>query len=107
MTVKQISALALKHKLGQLEEFVLLDVREPGEYEYAKIDGSILIPLNQLPLRYQEFDPFYETVVMCHHGIRSQQAAMFLQSVGFSQVSNLAGGIDAWSIYCDNKVMRY
>jgi len=107
MTVKQISALELQEKLQQSDNFVLLDVREPDEYEIARIGGSTLLPLNQLPQRHAELNPQQEVVVLCHHGIRSQQAASYLQHIGFNQVSNVVGGIDAWSCECDSSVRRY
>lgn len=107
MTIKQVSAIQLKERMGRLEPVLLLDVREPYEYQYARIDNSVLIPLNQIPSRLHELDPLQETVVICHHGVRSQQAAQFLVHAGFKYIANLTGGIDAWSCYCDDSVPRY
>jgi len=89
------------------EPMLLLDVREPAEYQYARIDNSVLIPLNQIPQRLHELDPLGEIVVICHHGMRSQKAAEFLVQSGFTNIANLTGGIDAWSCYCDSSVPRY
>ena len=108
MTVKQIKASELQ-KIIQLEESspVLLDVREPFEYQMANIDNSVLIPLGQIQQRMNELDPKKEIIVICHHGMRSQQVADYLVCCGFTNVSNLDGGIDAWSIQCDPEVPRY
>lgn len=107
MPVKQITATTLREQLQNDTRLFLLDVREPDEFEYARIEGSTLIPLNQVPLRLQELDRNRSIVVICHHGIRSQQAAHFLDHQGFEQVLNLHGGIDAWSRECDASVPRY
>ncbi len=107
MSVKQLSALALKDKLAQGEPLVLLDVREPNEFNYAHISGSILIPLNQIPQRLNELTVDQALVVICHHGMRSQQAAHYLVQSGFNNITNLIGGIDAWSCDCDSTVARY
>ena len=107
MTVKQLSATELKDKIQQNDKLFLLDVREPHEYKYAKIANSILIPLNQIPQRLGELDLDQEIVVICHHGIRSQQAAGYLVQSGFKNITNLKDGIDAWSCLCDSSVDRY
>jgi rhodanese-related sulfurtransferase len=107
MTVKHLSVTELKNKIQQNEKLFLLDVREPPEYRYARIEGSVLIPLNRIPQRLEELDRDQEIVVICHHGIRSQQAADYLVKSGFKDVANLTGGIDAWSCACDSSVARY
>lgn len=107
MTVKQIGAIELQARLQANEEIFLLDVREPDEFRYARIDNSVSIPLQQLPNRLAELHATDDIVVICHHGIRSQQAAQFLVHSGFGQVANLVGGIDAWSCLCDSSVRRY
>ena len=76
---------------------LLLDVREPWEYRIVHLEGSTLVPMRQIPQQAEALDPDRETVVICHHGIRSRQVARFLESRGFSNVINLAGGIDAWA----------
>jgi rhodanese-related sulfurtransferase len=107
MAVTTLTATELKDRLEQGADLFLLDVREPQEYRYAKIDGSTLIPLQQIPERIGELDPKRHIVVICHHGIRSMQAANYLAHQGFANIANLAGGIDAWSLQCDSSVPRY
>jgi rhodanese-related sulfurtransferase len=107
MTVKQLSATELKNRIHQKEKLFLLDVREPHEFQYAQITNSVLIPINQIPKRLGELDPQQEIVVICHHGMRSQQAANYLVQSGYKYIANLTGGIDAWSCACDSSVRRY
>ena len=108
VAVNQIKALELQN-LIQLEGSapVLLDVRESFEYQIANIENSVLIPLGQVQQRINELNPQNEIVVICHHGMRSQQVADYLVYCGFTNVSNLVGGIDSWSIQCDPDVPRY
>ncbi len=107
MTFKHLSPTELKNKIQQNDKLFLLDVREPHEYKYARIANSVLIPLNQIPQRLGELNSDQEIVVICHHGMRSQQAANYLATAGFKNIANLTGGIDAWSCLCDNSVARY
>ena len=107
MTVKQLSATELKNKIEQEDKLFLLDVREAYEFQYAHIANSVLIPLNEIPKRLAELDSQQEIVVICHHGMRSQQAANYLVQSGFQNIANLTGGIDAWSCTCDSSVRRY
>ncbi|MCF7987873.1 MAG: rhodanese [Methylovulum sp.] len=107
MSIKQLSVIDLKMKLDHKTSIFLLDVREPHEFNYAKIAGSVLIPLNQIPQRISELNKDQEIVVICHHGMRSQQAASYLEQAGFKDIVNLKGGIDAWSCECDRSVARY
>ena len=107
MTVKPLSVAALNNKIQQKETLFLLDVREPHEFQFANIAGSVLIPLNQIPNRLGELEPQQEIVVICHHGMRSLQAANYLVQSGYKNIANLTGGIDAWSCNCDNSVRRY
>lgn len=86
---------------------VLLDVREPQEIAAAALAGAVWIPMNQVPQRLHELDRASPTVVMCHIGGRSRRVAEYLAARGFSQVFNLAGGIDAWSQEVDAAVPRY
>ena len=96
----------LVEKLAGGEKPVLLDVREPWEYERARIWGSRLVPLADLQDRLHELDPGAETVVICHHGLRSAHATRFLDHSGFRNVYNLEGGLDAYS-EVDGSVPRY
>jgi len=107
MPIKQLTAIELKSRIQEKEPLILLDVREPFEFAHARIEGSLPIPLDQIPARLKELDMDQEIVVICHHGMRSMQAANFLTQVGFDNISNLVGGIDAWSLQCDSSVARY
>ena len=107
MPIKQLSAIELKTKLQDKVQLFLLDVREPFEFAHAHIDGSVLIPLNQIPQRLQEIDMEQEIVLICHHGSRSERAAMFLEQKGFSNVVNLTGGMDAWASEVDTTMPKY
>lgn len=107
MTVTQLSPTALKARIQDEPELLLLDVREANEFQYARIANSVLIPLNQLPQRLGELNPHQEIVVICHHGMRSLHACQYLMQSGFAHVANLTGGIDAWSCECDSSVPRY
>lgn len=102
----QISPADLKRKIDAGEDFTLVDVREPDEYELANL-GGVLVPLRELPKRLGELDPARETIVYCHSGGRSQRAVEFLYEKGFRNVRNLIGGIDAWSRTVDPRVPRY
>ncbi|WP_303785899.1 rhodanese-like domain-containing protein [Azovibrio restrictus] len=84
----------------------LLDVREPWEFEYCHIPGSELMPMASVPLRLDEL-PEGPLVCICHHGGRSMQVALFLESRGRSEVYNLTGGVDAWAGQVDAGMKRY
>jgi len=86
---------------------VLLDVREPWEFEKARIAGSQLVPMREIARRLGEIDPSAEVVAICHHGSRSMQVALFLEKNGFAAVHNLVGGVDAWSRAVDPSVPLY
>ena len=87
---------------------VLLDVREPWEFDTAKIDGSQHIPMGDIPARCnQELDPEDHIVVVCHHGIRSMNVTAWLRQQGFDRAQSLRGGIDRWAREIDPKVPLY
>jgi rhodanese-related sulfurtransferase len=87
---------------------VLLDVREPWEFQTASIPGGLLMPMGEVPSRaHNELDPDAPIVVMCHHGARSLNVALWLRDQGFTHVQSLAGGIDAWSRSIDPEIPRY
>src|SRR5215470_14390974 len=86
---------------------LILDVREPEEVALAAFPNAMHIPMGEVPSRLAELDPDRETVVVCHHGIRSAQVAGYLARMGFEHVLNLSGGIDAWSETADPAVPRY
>lgn len=89
------------------EKPILLDVREPWEYKIVHLDESLLIPMRQIPVSLDQLDPDRETVVICHHGIRSRQVAMYLEHNGFTNVVNLRGGLDAWAKETDTSLPTY
>jgi adenylyltransferase/sulfurtransferase len=103
---ENITVNELKGRLEAGDRPVLLDVREPWEFELAHIEGSKLIPMSQLEERFTELDPASETVVVCHHGNRSSYVTLALQGAGFEKVLNLEGGLDAYS-FVDESVPRY
>jgi molybdopterin/thiamine biosynthesis adenylyltransferase/rhodanese-related sulfurtransferase len=105
--VPTISVRELKERMEKNEALMLIDVREPYEYEIASIDGSRLIPLGELETRLSEIPRTGVLVCQCHSGVRSEHAARLLKESGFENVYNLTGGIDAWSIEIDPNVPRY
>jgi len=107
MDVPTISATELRAKLDRKEKFVLVDVREPFEYDICNIPGSKLIPLGELPARLSELDSADDIVLHCKVGARSAKALRVLQEAGFRKLSNLRGGIDAWADEVDPSVPKY
>lgn len=107
--MKQISASDLAAWLADSgrERPVLLDVREPWEYDKARIAGAQLVPMREVPNRLDEIDQDKEVVAICHHGGRSAQVAVFLEKAGYTRVHNLVGGVDAWSRTVDPAVPIY
>lgn len=97
----------LREQLDQNRELVLIDVREEWEYETCHIDGSLLMPMNRIMSSLDSLDKDAPTVFICHHGMRSQQVAQYLESQGFSQVYNLEGGIDRWARTVDPAMPQY
>lgn len=97
----------LKSRLDKGDALALVDVRQPGEFEYCRLAGSRLVPLDQLPHSLDELDPADEIITICHHGVRSLDAAYFLRMNGFPSAKSLAGGLDHWSIAIDRSVPRY
>ena len=86
----------------------LIDVREPWEYQAARIEDSVLMPMGDVPSRaHQELDPDERLVVVCHAGVRSMNVAVWLRNQGFENVQSMRGGIDAWSREVDANVPRY
>lgn len=86
---------------------VLVDVREPWEFAHCRIDGSVSVPLGEIPRRHDELPRERPLVIVCHHGRRSQHAAMILAGAGFPRVYNLQGGVEAWAVDVDPAMMRY
>lgn len=86
---------------------VLLDVREPWEFQTCSIAGSVHLPMREVPQRTAEVDAEAEVVVICHHGGRSMQVALFLEKNGYAKVHNLAGGVDSWAKAVDPAMPVY
>ena len=109
MPIPEISVTDLQRRLAAPEPPRLIDVREADEWELARIAGAELLPLSEWPAitETQLLDPQQPLLVLCHHGGRSAQATDFLLRKGFTDVTNVAGGIDAWSCEIDPAVPRY
>lgn len=105
--VPEITVEELKARMDRGDRFVLLDVRESYEYDIARIPGSKLIPLGELPSRMSELDTADEIIIHCKVGGRSATAVRELQKAGFSKLLNVAGGIAAWSERIDPSVPKY
>jgi len=104
----EISAGQVKSLQKRGESFTLLDVREPSEWEKARIEGSTNIPMGDVPTRaHQELDPDDHIIVMCHHGVRSLTVTNWLRQQGFEKVQSMRGGIDGWARTIDPKVPLY
>ena len=105
--MKEIDVQTLHGWRERGQRHVLLDVREPDEVAIAAIPGSLNIPMGDVQAHMAELPRDEEIVVMCHHGGRSARVATFLAQVGFENVVNLEGGIDAWAVHVDRAMMRY
>jgi len=108
MLEPEITAEVFAQQRQQNDPPLLLDVREPWEYQTASLPNSVLMPMGEVPSRAnQELDPDQPIVVLCHHGARSLSVTMWLRNQGFEHVQSLAGGIDRWSRVIDPAVPRY
>jgi rhodanese-related sulfurtransferase len=107
--MQQLSAPELAAWLADpaREQPLLLDVREDWEFETCKIAGSVQIPMHLIPVRVSDIDDDREVVCICHHGARSMQVAAFLERNGFSNVTNLTGGVHAWAVQVDPSMPKY
>jgi adenylyltransferase/sulfurtransferase len=105
--IPTITVLDLKKKLDAKEKFVLLDVREPFEWDICHIDGAKLIPVGELPSRMSELDSADDIVIHCKSGMRSAKAVRLLQEAGFAKLHNVEGGILAWAEQVDPSVPKY
>ena len=107
MSYKHITPTELQERLENNEKLSLIDVREPFEFEIARIEGAKLFPMSRFNEFVGQLNPDDEMVVICHHGVRSAQVCYYLSQQGFDKVYNLTGGIDAWSVEVDRGVPRY
>lgn len=106
--VEEITAVELKRKFDENEDFQLIDVRQPDEFGFARIEGAKLIPLGEIIRRMGELDPNKEVIVQCKMGGRSARAIEALRSAGYTgPLKNLRGGITAWSNDVDPKIPKY
>lgn len=106
--IEEISATNLKERLDAGDDIQLIDVRQPDEYAFAKIEGAKLIPLGDVLKRMGEIDTSRETVIHCKMGGRSAKAIEMMRQAGFAgELKNLKGGITAWSNEVDPKVPKY
>jgi adenylyltransferase/sulfurtransferase len=107
VTEGEIEVTEVKAMMDRGDDFVLLDVREPHEYQIAKIAGAKLVPLGEVPKHLDEFDKDADIVIHCKSGMRSAKACGILRQAGFQHVRNMKGGILAWSTQVDPSVPRY
>ena len=106
--IDEISATDLKRRMDAGEDIQLIDVRQPEEWSFARIEGAKLIPLGELLNRMSEIDENRETVLNCKAGMRSARGVEALQRAGFKgEIKNLKGGITAWSNEVDPAVLKY
>jgi rhodanese-related sulfurtransferase len=103
----EITPAELKSQLERGEKLLLIDVREPWEYETCCIQGAKLIPMGSIPANFQSLDVEEEVICYCHHGQRSLDVAVWLRRQGVEQAKSLAGGIERWSTEIDSSVRRY
>ena len=101
----EITVETLQKEMEQ-KTIILIDVRENDEYEYCKIQGSMHIPMNDIPVRMKEISIDNSYAVICHTGVRSGMVCNYLKNIGYNAV-NVIGGIDKWSESIDNKVKKY
>jgi rhodanese-related sulfurtransferase len=105
--IGELEPAELRARLDRGDAITIVDVREPEEVRIAAFPGALNIPMGEIPARLSELDPNAELVVVCHHGVRSAQVAIYLTRSGFARVSNLRGGIDEWSLTVDPAMPRY
>jgi len=106
--MRELSALQLQAYLENCEtQPLLLDVRQPWEFEICKIADSVLVPMAQIPEQLESLDSERETVVICHHGVRSRRVGHYLEQSGFKNIINLSGGVTQWSRTVDSQMPSY
>ena len=103
----EIAPREVQELLARDDQVLFVDVREQWEYDTAHIQGSVLIPLREIPGNLQRIENAQEVIIFCHHGMRSLDAAAWLRSQGVEGARSMAGGIDRWSVEIDPAVPRY
>jgi len=106
--MREFSAVELKQYLDTTQPApLLIDVRQPWEYDVCQLENSHLIPMSQIPEKLSELDKEQETVVICHHGIRSRSVGRYLEQAGFTNIINLSGGVAQWAKSVDTLMPTY
>jgi len=105
--MQNVTPEQLKQWLAEGAEPVLIDVRDPWEFETCRIEGSINIPMSDIVTNLDRINRQSEKVIICHHGMRSQHVAHYLESIGYASVTNLVGGIDLWARSVDPDMPQY
>jgi len=106
--MQEISAQQLKERLATgTDSAMLLDVREIDEFNICHIEGSLNIPMGEMPQSLGKLDQSQEIITICHHGMRSMKVALYLEQQGFAIVTNLTGGVDAWAREVDVSMAVY
>jgi rhodanese-related sulfurtransferase len=105
--MSDITPRDLKARLDRRDAPLLLDVRQDWETRLCRLDDAVHIPIEEIEVRTEELDPQVEIVVYCHQGVRSAAVASYLRGLGFTDVKNLAGGLDAWARTVDPTMRRY
>lgn len=107
--MRQLQAIQLAERLADAGQAppLLLDVREPWEFELCRIAGAVSMPMGSVPARLTELDEAADIVLICHHGMRSAQVGLFLEHHGFQNISNLMGGVAAWADQVEPGMPRY
>jgi rhodanese-related sulfurtransferase len=103
----EITPAEVKRRLDQGQKLLLIDVREPWEFDICNIAGAKLIPMGTVPANLQALDTDDDIVIYCHRGMRSLDVAVWLRGQGVERAKSLAGGIERWSLEIDPKVPRY
>lgn len=103
----EVTPREVKESLARGEKILLVDVREPWEFETCRIEGAILISMRDIPSNLTQFEQADDVVLYCHHGMRSLDAAAWLRSQGVEGARTMAGGIERWAVEVDPRVPRY
>jgi rhodanese-related sulfurtransferase len=107
MTDLEITPRQVKDRLDRGEKLFLVDVREPHEHAFCRIEGAVLIPMGTIPANLQKLDADEDVICFCHHGMRSLDVANWLRQQGVPSAKSMAGGIERWSTEIDPTVPRY